>query len=391
METKQEVHAFSGAVQSKLHKASTSIFAVMSAEAEKHNAINLSQGFPGFPVSEELISLCHKYMKQGLNQYAPMPGVLKLREMISEKMKRAYSLYYNPSDEITITAGATQALFTAISAFVKAGDEVLLFDPAYDSYAPAIEMCGGVAIHINLNESDFSIPWAEVKNRVNHKTRMIIINTPHNPSGSVLSASDLLQLEKICSQSDIIVLSDEVYEHIVFDGYEHQSVARYLALASRSILIYSFGKTFHATGWKLGYAVGPKNLMQEFRKVHQYLVFAVNTPLQHAMAEYMQCESNYTEVHKMYESKRNYFSSLLKSSRFKLLPCSGSYFLLLDYSNISKNKDTEFALHLTREHKVASIPVSVFYKNAPDQYLLRFCFAKEEHELEEAAKRLCAI
>lgn len=378
-------------ISSKIAKKGDSIFAVMTHESEKHNAINLSQGFPGFPVSSELIDLYYHYMKKGYNQYAPMPGLLSLREKISQKMAHRYGMLYDPQTEITITSGATQALFTAFSAFVNKGDEVVLFDPSYDSYRPAIELSGGIPVHIHLDPEKFTIPWDEVENRISDRTKMIVINTPHNPSGSVLTTDDLLRLEKICSGSNIIVVSDEVYEHIIFDTKQHQSVARFPKLASRSIIIYSFGKTFHATGWKLGYAIAPSGLMAEFRNIHQYIVFSANTPLQHALAEYMQDSSNYDTIHQMYEKKRNRFVQLLQGSRFKPLPCQGTYFLLLDYSAISTMYDVEFARQVTREYKVASIPVSVFYKEPPDQQLLRFCFAKDESLLEQAALRLKEI
>lgn len=382
---------FGGSINSKLHKAGTSIFSVMSALANEHKAINLSQGFPGFEISAELVSLVNKYMKKGMNQYAPMPGILPLRECIAAKMAKLYSATYNPETEITITAGGTQAIYTAIAAMVRERDEVIIFDPAYDSYAPSVELAGGIPVHINLKQPDFSIDWNDVKKLITQRTRMIVINTPHNPTGAILTAKDMQALEKITSKTDIIILSDEVYEHVIFDGYEHQSVARFPKLAERSFIVFSFGKTFHATGWKTGYVLAPRNIMAEFRKVHQFNVFAANTPIQYAYAEFMKNEKNYSGLEKFYSKKRDYFLKLMKGSKFKALPCSGSYFQLMDYSKISNEKDTEFAVRLTKDSGVASIPVSVFYKNAPDSKLLRFCFAKEENMLEKAAIKLCAL
>lgn len=382
---------FKGHLSSKLPRAGTTIFTIMSALANEHNAINLSQGFPDFDVSDELINLVHQKMKSGFNQYAPMPGIQPLREIISKKVKNLYSAEYDPVSEITITAGGTQAIFTAVMSVIKEGDEVILFDPAYDCYAPAVELAGGVPVSLQLKYPSFSIDWNEVKRAINQKTRMIMINTPHNPTGSILTARDMMQLEKLTRQTDIVVLSDEVYEHIIFDGYEHQSIMRFPQLASRSFVVFSFGKTFHATGWKCGYVLAPSKLMSEFRKVHQFNVFSVNTPLQYALAEYMNNEKNHLGLEKMYAHKRDLFLTLMKTSRFKPLPCHGSYFLLFDYSKISEEKDTEFAKRLTVEHGVASIPVSVFHKNPPDKKLLRFCFAKKEETLRNAAERLCNV
>lgn len=382
---------FKGNIRSKLPKAGTTIFSIMSGLANEVGAINLSQGFPGFPVSEKLISLYHDALKAGHNQYAPMPGIFTLRECIAEKMEDLYSCIYDPETEITITAGGTQALYTAISALIHEGDEVIVLEPSYDSYVPAILLAGGIPVHIPLQPPNYFIPWEEIKKLITQKTRMIIINTPQNPTGTILTAKDMLQLEKITDGTDIIILSDEVYEHIIFDGYEHQSVARYPKLASRSIIVYSFGKTFHATGWKVGYCLGPAHLMKEFRKVHQFTVFSVNTALQHALTAYMLNKENYMGLSEFYQEKRDYFQKLMKGSKFKILPCLGSYFQLLDYSSISKEKDTEYAIRLTKEIGVASIPVSVFYSVPHDYHLLRFCFAKENEQLEKAAERLLSI
>lgn len=379
---------YSGNLHSKLPSAGTTIFTIMSGLAQETGAINLSQGFPGFPVAPELIHACNAAMKAGHNQYAPMPGLLRLRERISEKMEVAYGTPYHPDTEITITAGGTQALFTAIQALVGEGDEVIVPEPAYDSYVPAIQLAGGIPVPVHLSPPDYSIPWDTLRTLISPRTRMILINSPHNPTGTVLSAADLQELERITQHTDILILSDEVYEHIIFDGQAHQSVARSPRLAERSIIVYSFGKTFHATGWKTGYAVGPANLMKEFRKVHQFMVFSVNTPLQHALADYLQQPAHYNGLPQFYQQKRDYFRQLLAGSRFSLLPCQGSYFQLLGYDAITDEGDRAYAIRLTRDYGVASIPVSVFYQQPQDFKLLRFCFAKEDIMLEQAAERL---
>ena len=382
---------YKGVIKSKLPKAGTTIFTIMSGLANEVGAINLSQGFPNFDVSPELIKLINKFMKEGFNQYAPMQGVLKLRERIAEKMNTLYSAIYHPEKEITITAGGTQALYTAITSIIRERDEVIVFEPAYDSYVPAVELSGGIPIHVHLQAPNFRINWNEVKKLINQRTRMIIINTPHNPTGSMLSAKDMQQLEKITASTDIIILSDEVYEHIIFDGYEHQSVARYPKLAERSFIVFSFGKTYHATGWKMGYCLAPEKLMSEFRRVHQFEVFSVNTPLQHALAEFMRDPKNYSGLNLFYQQKRDYFLKLIQGSKFKPLNCSGSYFQLLDYSKITKEKDTDYAIRLTKEAGVASIPISVFYNVPVDNKVLRFCFAKDDATLEKAAEKLKAV
>jgi methionine aminotransferase len=360
----------------------------MSGLANEHGAVNLSQGFPDFAVSPKLISLVTENMTKGHNQYAPMPGLMALRESIAQKTEGLYSAQYDPETEITITAGGTQALFTAISAWIKEGDEAIIIEPAYDSYAPAIELCGGRPVFAQLSYPDFTINWDNVKKLVNRNTRMIIINTPHNPTGSILSAADMDKLEKITRNTDIVILSDEVYEHIIFDGFEHQSVARYPKLAERSFIVSSFGKTIHATGWKIGYCLAPKNLMAEFRKAHQYNVFSVNTPMQYALAEYIKDKSTYLELADFYVKKRDAFNNLFSGTRFKLKPSQGTYFQLLDYSAITDEKDTDLAIRLTKEFGVASIPISVFYHKPQDNKVLRFCFAKGEDTLEKAAEKL---
>jgi methionine aminotransferase len=382
---------FEGAIKSKLPQAGTTIFAIMSGLATECNAINLSQGFPNFPVSEALISLVNQHMRKGANQYAPMPGVITLRERIAEKMEKLYALKYNPDKEITITAGGTQAIFTAINALIKEGDEVIIFDPAYDSYAPSVVLAGGMPIHYDLNAPDYKVDWNVIKKLITKQTRMIIINTPHNPTGSILTAADMLKLEALVSNSNIIILSDEVYEHIIFDGVEHQSVCRYPKLAERSMVVFSFGKTYHATGWKMGYILAPENLMTEFRRVHQFNVFSANTPIQMALADFMKDESTYQGLGAFYQTKRDTFRELISTSRFKIMNCAGSYFQLLDYSAITDEKDTDFAIRMTKEFGVASIPVSVFYQRKIDNKLLRFCFAKDDETLKRAAEKLCAI
>lgn len=383
---------FPGNVKTKLPNTGTTIFTVMSALAREYGAINLSQGFPDFPVDPRLISLVNKHMCSGNNQYAPMPGLLALRQVVCDKVNKAYGCRIDPDNEITVTAGGTQAIYTAIAASVREGDEVIVFEPAYDCYVPAIKLHGGVPIQIQLDPKDFLIDWNLVRKAVTNRTRLIIINTPHNPAGTVLTAKDMAHLEKITHNKDIFIVSDEVYEHILFDGSEHQSVLRFPKLAERSFVVFSFGKTVHATGWKTGYCIAPANLMAEFRKVHQYMVFSANTPLQHALADYLSDSSNYLNIPAFYQRKRDLFMKLMESSKFKIRPCSGSYFVLLDYSMLSNEKDTMFAERLTKDFGVATIPVSVFCKNPPeDMRLIRVCFAKEESTLKTAAEKLCKI
>ncbi len=382
---------FPGPISSKLPRAGTSIFAVMSKLAVEHNAINLSQGFPDFECPRELVSAVNSAMKAGNNQYAPMPGVLKLREMIAEKTEELYGAKYNPETEITVTAGATQAIYTAISAVIREDDEVIIFEPAYDCYEPAIELNGGKAIYLQLKAPGYNIDWNEVKKVVNHRTRMIIINSPHNPCGSVLKVEDMKQLEKITKNTEIIILSDEVYEHIIFDGNIHESMAKYPNLANRSFIISSFGKTFHTTGWKVGYCVAPKELMVEFRKVHQFMVFCVSTPMQFGIAEFLKNKNHYHELGAFYQAKRDKFVKLLKGSRFSFVPSAGTYFQLLGYEKITNEKDTDYAIRLVKESGVASIPISVFYHKPVHDNVLRFCFAKKDETIEKAAEILRKI
>ena len=378
-------------IPSKLSNVGTSIFAVMSQLANEQGAINLSQGFPDFDCSDKLKNLVAHYMKKGCNQYAPMPGIMPLREVIAEKTESLYAVKYNPDTEITVTAGATEALYSAISAFVREGDEVIVFEPAYDSYVPAIMINGGSPIYGSLNSPDFKINWDETQKMINQHTRMIIINSPHNPTGSTLTVEDMKRLEKITKNTNIIILSDEVYEHIVFDKKEHQSICRFPKLIERSIVISSFGKTFHTTGWKMGYCLAPENLMTEFRKTHQFIVFAVNTPIQYAIADFLKDRNNYIHLNDFYQQKRDYFNNALKGSRFKISPSSGTYFQLLDYSSVSNEKEVDFAIRLTKEYKIASIPISVFYHKKAENKMLRFCFAKGEDTMDKAAEILCKI
>lgn len=378
-------------MQSKLPNTGTSIFAVMSNMAAENNAINLAQGFPGFDVSPDLTALANYFMERGMNQYAPMPGIPLLRQRISEKINRAYDCKVNSDSEVTITSGATQALYASISALVNPGDEVIYFDPAYDSYKPTIELNCGIPVNINLRAPDFSIPWNEVEQKISPKTKLIIINSPQNPTGAVLSQEDLGQLSNLIRGKEIYVLSDEVYEHIIFDDKSHASVLSHEELIKKSIAVFSFGKTFHATGWKMGYAVAPKFISDEIRKVHQFMVFSVNTPAQYAVAEYLSDPKNYLELPSFYQQKRDLFLEKMKASRFDPIECSGTYFQTFSYKNISQEGDMAMAERITKEFGVASIPVSAFYTDGTDDRLLRFCFAKNEAELEQATEILCKI
>lgn len=378
-------------IDSKLPHVGTTIFSVMSALANKHQAVNLSQGFPNFKSDQKLIDLVSKAMNSGYNQYAPMPGSIALRGAITKKFDNLYNSSYHPESEITITAGATQAIYTIISAFIRQDDEVIIFRPAYDCYEPAIEVNGGKTISIQLKAPTYVVDWNEVKQKITSKTKMIIINTPQNPSGTIFSEADMLELQKLTEGTGILVLSDEVYEHIVFDGKKHQSICLFSDLKTRSFITASFGKTFHNTGWKLGYCCAPKTLMDEFRKVHQFNVFSVNHPAQVALAEYLQDENNYKILPEFFQQKRDLFLDCIKESRFKFTPSQGTYFQVLDFSNITNKNDVEFAKQLTIDHKIASIPMSVFNANLEDYKMLRFCFAKTDATLKQAAEILNAI
>ncbi len=378
-------------LESKLPDVGTTIFSVMSALAQEHNALNLSQGFPDFPVSPELIDRIHYWMKQGANQYAPMPGLPALRQQIAKKCSDAYNHHFDADQHITVTPGGTAALYAAIAAVIRQGEEVIVIEPAYDSYAPAIRLNGGIPIPIALRKSDFKVDWQKVEAAISDNTRMIIINTPHNPTGSILLREDLEQLASIVRGKDIFILSDEVYEHIIFDGEPHQSVLAHAELREKSMAVFSFGKTFHATGWKTGYVVAPAYLTKEIRKVHQFMVFSVNTPLQFALADYLQEPKNYQSLPAFYQQKRDLFQQLVKPSRFQIVPCKGTYFQLLSYKQISDLPDTEMAEWLTKEHKLASIPISVFFSDKRQDSVLRFCFAKSDETLQKAAEILCKI
>jgi len=383
--------AYPHPIASKLPAVGTTIFTVMSQLAQEHNAINLSQGFPDFDCAKALRDLVTKYINAGLNQYPPMAGVMRLRERISEKAESLYGAKYDPVHEVTVTPGATYGIFTAIATMVRPGDEVILFEPAYDSYAPSIELNGGVPVYVQLRYPDYSIDWQQVSRAITPKTRMILINTPNNPTASVLSGEDMRMLEGLLRGTDIVVVSDEVYEHIVFDGHQHQSVARFPGLAERSFVVSSFGKTYHVTGWKMGYVLAPKELMVEFRKVHQYNVFVTNGPLQHALAEFMEDPDAYLSLANFYQKKRDFFLAGVKGSRFKPLPSRGTFFQNLAYDAISDEKDTDLAVRLTKEKRIAAIPVSVFYRQPPPHRVLRFCFAKSEETLARGAEILCKI
>lgn len=376
---------------SKLPRVGTTIFSQMTGLANHHQAINLSQGFPDFDVAPELIRLVGAYMEKGFNQYAPSHGALPLRQRIAAKQKALYGADYNLETEITVTSGATEALFAAITTVVTPGDEVILLDPAYDSYAPAVELSRGRPVHVRLSGSTYAVDWDRVKDRISPKTRLLILNTPHNPTGSVLSTRDLDALSDIVARHDIYILSDEVYEHIIFDGLKHESISGRPDLAQKSFVVSSLGKTYHATGWKVGYCLAPEDLTREFRKIHQYLTFSTHTPTQMAYADFLEHEDHYLNLGAFYQKKRDLFAAALKGSRFRIIPCHGSYFQMLDYSDISDKPDMDFAKELTITHKVAAIPPSVFYRHGDDSRVLRFCFAKRDETLLQAAEKLCAV
>ncbi len=377
--------------RSKLPDLPTSIFTVMSGLAAQYNAINLSQGFPNFNTDPVLIELVTKAMKDGYNQYAPMTGIYALREVISEKIETLYGAQYHPESEITITVGATEAIFSAITAFVREGDEVIVFKPAYDLYEPAIKINGGIPVFFQMKGNNFKIDWDEFREKLNEKTKMVVINTPHNPSGTVFSEADMLQLQEALRNTDILLLSDEAYEHIVFDGYTHESAAKYADLVSRSFVCASFGKTFHSTGWKMGYCAAPKELMREFQKIHEFNVFCVNHPVQRALAEYLKEPRHYLGLSAFFQEKRDFFLSAISSSRFSFTPAQGTYFQLLDYRSITDESDVDLAKRLTMEKGLASIPISVFNLNGQDNKQLRFCFAKTNDTLKKAAEIINTI
>lgn len=378
-------------ITSKLPNVGVTIFTKMSKMANDYNAINLAQGFPDFPVSPELIDRVHHYMKQGMNQYAPMPGVPVLREAIAAKTEHCYGWKPDVDSEITVTCGAIEAINSAVTALINPGDEVIIMDPAYDAYEPIINLQGAKAIGVPLKQPDYSIDWDRVRNQITSKTRMIIINTPHNPSGAIISAKDLKELEDVTAGTEIMVLSDEVYEHIVFDGQAHESVLKSSELRKRSIVTSSFGKTFHATGWRMGYLIAPADFMVEIRKVHQYNTFTIHTATQYAIADYLKEPVHYEDVAPMYQAKRDYFLKVMEGSRFKPVASKGTYFQLMDYSDISDKGDVEFSEWMTKEIGVATIPMSVFYQDKQDNKVLRFCFAKNEATLAAAAEKLSKL
>lgn len=382
---------FEGNLSSKLPSVGTTIFTVMSKMATESGAINLSQGFPDFNCHPRLPELVTYYMHQGHNQYAPMAGVYGLREEIARKTYELYGAQYDVETEVTVTAGATQALFLAMTAFLNDGDEVIIFEPAYDSYLPGVLLNRARPVYYKMESPDYTIDWKQVMKLINGRTKMVIINTPHNPTGTVLGDDDMLQLQKMLSGTDVVVLSDEVYEHIVFDGASHQSVSRFEDLRKRSICVSSFGKTFHTTGWKMGYVLAPENLTTEFRKVYQFAQFSASTPMQFAMADFLKEKDHYLQLSAFYQQKRDLFAGYLEQSRFKKLPSHGTYFQCVDYSDISKSGDQKFVEQLTKKKGVAAIPVSAFYKNNDDHKIIRFCFAKTDETLHQAGELICKI
>ncbi len=382
---------FPAAISSRLPDVGTTIFTVMSRMAQESGAINLAQGFPDFNAEEVLFERVHHWMRAGFNQYAPLAGMPALREVIARTVERLYGTSYDVETEITVTAGATQALFTAVAALVHPGDEVIVFEPVYDSYAPAIELQGGRVVRMRLAAPDYRPDWDAVAAAITPRTRMIMINSPHNPTATLWSADDMARLAAVTRGTGIVVVSDEVYEHIVFDGCRHESCARHPELAARSLVVSSLGKTYHITGWKVGYVVGPRELMAEFRKVHQFNVFTVNTPVQLGLADYMADAARHEELAAFYQAKRDFFSAGMAGSRFEMLPSRGTFFQLARYGTISDAPDTAFVEHLTREVGVAAIPVSAFFAEGRDERVIRFCFAKNEKTLAAACERLCRV
>ncbi len=375
-------------IHSKLPEVGTTIFTVMSSLAVEHNAVNLGQGFPDFMMNEDLIALVNDAMKKGFNQYVHMNGLPLLRERLAEKVEKLYQTKINYDTQITVTPGGTYAIFTALTTVLQPGDEVIVFEPAYDSYIPNIEINGAKPVLISLKYPDYSIPWEEVKAKVNERTRMIMINSPHNPTGAVLNENDIIQLRNIVADTNIIILSDEVYEHLIFDDIQHQSILRYPDLLERSFVCFSFGKTYHCTGWKLGYCISSAEMMKEYRKVHQFNCFTCDTPKQVALAEYIKNKEAYLSLGSFIQKKRDFFRELMKTTPFKLIPSHGSYFECYSYSHFSNEDDKTLAIRLTKEYGIATIPVSAFYKHATDNKVLRFCFAKKEGTLEKAVAKL---
>jgi methionine transaminase len=378
-------------IESKLPDVGTTIFTVMSALATEHNAINLGQGFPDYPMSDGLIALVNAAMKKGFNQYVPMQGYLPLREAIAEKVKFLYSTNVDAQMQITITPGGTYAIYTSLTTVLQPGDEVIVFEPAYDSYIPNVEVNGAMPILISLSAPDYKIDWNEVRKNITPRTKMIMLNSPNNPTGAVLREYDIEQLRSIVKDTNIFILSDEVYEHLIFDNIPHQSILRYPDLMERSFVCFSFGKVYHCTGWKLGYCVSSAELMKEFRKVHQFNCFSCNTPAQVGLAEFLADKNSYLSLSNFMQEKRDHFYQLMKQTKFTALPSYGSYFQLYQYDNISDENDKDFAIRITKEYGVATIPVSAFYKSGNEGKIVRFCFAKKKETLETAAERLIKI
>jgi len=376
---------------SKLPSVGTTIFTVMSKLAADVGAINLSQGFPDFDCDPALVEAVARHMREGRNQYAPMQGVPALRQAIAGKFRELYGASYDADTEITVTSGGTEAIFDAVAAVIHPGDEAIVLEPVYDSYVPAIEINGGKAIVVSLRYPDYSIPWDEVRRAVTPRTRLLMLNSPHNPTAAILGPDDVTELTRLVSGSNLLIVSDEVYEHIIFDGVRHESMARYDELRARSFVVGSFGKTYHVTGWKVGYVVAPAALTLEFRKVHQFTTFATITPVQHALAEFLAEKRGYPDLAAFYQRKRDLFLDLIKGSHWRPLPSRGTYFQLLDYSAITDESDMDFALRLTKEHGVASIPTSAFLYNQSAPPVLRFCFAKKDETLRSAAERLRSL
>lgn len=376
---------------SKLPNVGTTIFTQMSQLANQYQAINLSQGFPDFETDSKLLNLADDFIKKGFNQYAPLGGIIGLKEEIARKIENSHSAVYHPESEITITAGGTQAIFTAIATFVQKEDEVIIFEPAYDCYEPTVELFGGIVKRFQMKAPDYEIDWNMVRNLVSEKTKMIILNNPNNPSGKILKENDIQELIKIVKDTNILILSDEVYENIVFEGNQHLSICKYPELKERSLLVASFGKLFHITGWKIGYCAAPKALTDEFRKVHQFNVFCVNTPLQMALAEYMKNDEHYNQLNQFFQEKRDFLRQSLAQTSLELLDCEGTYFQAVKYDKISDKNDFDFATELTINHKVASIPFSAFYKDKLNENVIRLCFAKKNETLEKAIENLAKL
>lgn len=378
-------------IHSKLPNVGTTIFTVMSALATEYNAVNLGQGFPDYNMSEDLISFVHEAMKNGFNQYVPMQGHLPLREALSEKIKFLYKTAVNPDTQITITPGGTYAIYTALTTILQPGDEVIVFEPAYDSYIPTVEVNGAVPVLIDLEFPEYKIDWNKVRQKISRKTRMILLNSPHNPTGAVLSADDINELRSIVRDKNIFICSDEVYEHLIFDDVPHQSILRYPDLLEKSFVCFSFGKVFHCTGWKLGYCVSSPELTKEFRKVHQFNCFSCNSPMQVGLAKFLSNKDAYLPLSSFMQRKRDYFIKLMQATKFKLLNSHGSYFICGTYGNISDEADKDFCIRITKQYGVTTIPVSVFYRAGTDNKVVRFCFAKKEETLEAAVERLATI